>query len=153
MVPGMTRIRLCLLLSIPFAVLLAGCGGSGSTNGSNAPTPAPTGEAHIVMVHGANTENSCTEADGEARIYVSITLRNSGDASGTVNPWATFDYSDGGSSTESYATNWGHDFAIPAHSVRDATFYHTFNPQQHSMIRCAGFADLSSDKDGYYLQP
>jgi hypothetical protein len=38
-----------------------------------------------------------------------------------------------------------------AHSEVDATFFHTFNPQQHSMIRCAGYPDLNSDTGGYYL--
>ena len=102
------------------------------------------------MMHGAASDNACTEADGEARIYVIIELRNTGDAAGTMNPWATFDYSDGGHDTQDYYGNWGHNFTMPAHSVRDATFYHTFNPQQHSMIRCAGYADLS-DSSGYYL--
>jgi hypothetical protein len=125
--------------------------GIGGKPATTAVAAAPTGTAHIVMMHGPNSDNSCTEEDGEARIYVTITLRNSGDAAGTVNPWATFDYSDGGNSTESYGSNWGHDFNVPAHSVRDASFYHTFNPQQHSMIRCAGYADLSSDTGGYYL--
>ena len=38
-----------------------------------------------------------------------FTLRNTGDQAGTVNAWAPFDYSDGGNSTESYDTNYGHD--------------------------------------------
>lgn len=114
---------------------------------------APAGSANIVMLHGPASDNACTERDGEARIYVTITLRNRGGAAGTVNPWATFNYSDGGSSTESYDTNWGHDFSVPAHSTRDASFYHTFNPQQHSMLRCAGYADLGGSPRGYYLPP
>jgi 5-deoxy-D-glucuronate isomerase len=113
---------------------------------------ASTGSAHITMLRGASSDNSCTESEGDARIYVTITLRNSGSAAGTVNPWATFDYSDGGNSSESYLSNYGHGISVPAHTEVDASFYHTFNPQQHSMIRCAGYTDLgSSDNTGYYL--
>jgi 5-deoxy-D-glucuronate isomerase len=125
---------------------------SGDTSSASAASSpaASSGSAHITMLRGRSSDNACEENDGDARIYVTITLRNSGDAEGTVNPWATFDYSDGGNSTESYFTNYGHDFTIPAHTVLDATFYHTFNPQQHTMIRCAGYVDLS-DSSGYYL--
>jgi hypothetical protein len=109
------------------------------------------GPSDVRIVHGVNSDNSCTEEDGEARIYVTITLHNTASVPVTINPWATFDYSDSGSSTESYDTNWGHDFRIPAGAIRDASFYHTFNPQQHSMIRCAGFVDLGTDAPGLYL--
>lgn len=112
---------------------------------------APAASAHITMIHGRRSDNSCAEAPGEARIYVTITLRNSGDASGTVDPWAAFEYSDGGNSSDSYTTNWGHDLTVPAHSVRDADFYHTYNPQQHAVIRCTGYADLASEAGGYAL--
>jgi hypothetical protein len=127
---------------------------SGQTQSSRpsvSETTSAASPAHIVMLHGRGADNSCSEEDSEARIYVSFTLRNTGDQDGTVNPWATFDYSDGGNSTESYDTNYGHDLTVPAHSEVDATFYHTFNPQQHYMIRCAGYPDLSSDTAGYYL--
>jgi hypothetical protein len=126
---------------------------SHSSSGASSATPAAsTGSAHITMLRGSNSDNSCTENDGEARIYVMFTLRNSGDADGTVNPWATFDYSDGGNSTETYFANYGHDLIVPAHTEVDATFYHTFNPQQHAMIRCSGYADLGdSSSAGYYL--
>jgi hypothetical protein len=34
----------------------------------------------------------------------------------------------------------------------DATFFHTFNPQMHAMIRCAGYVDLDDTSSvGYYL--
>ena len=146
-----------IALLVVVGLVIAGVKKAGHSVGiGNHPTTtaaaAPAGSAHIVMMRGSNSDSACTEEDGEARIYVVITLRNTGDAAGTVNPWATFDYSDGGNSTESYDTTWGHDFIVPAHSVRDASFYHTFNPQQHSMIRCAGYADLSnSTATGYYL--
>ena len=126
---------------------------SSSKSSSSSVSSAPAAKAHITMLHGPSSDNSCEENDGDARIYVSITLRNTGDAAGTVNPWAAFDYSDGGNSTESYFDDYGHEMTVPAHSERDATFYHTFNPQQHSMmIRCAGYAiDLNSNGSGYYL--
>jgi len=124
---------------------------SGSSSSSSAAADSGS-SAHITMLRGKTSDNACTERDEEARIYVTITLRNSGDAAGTVNPWATFDYSDGGSSTESYSTNFGHDIEVPAHTEVDASFYHTFNPQQHYMIRCAGFTDLGdSSTKGWYL--
>ena len=122
---------------------------SSTSTASASSTPAAA--AHITMLHGPSSDNSCHEDDGGARIYVTITLRNSGGAAGTVNPWATFDYSDGGNSTETYLTNYGHELSVPAHTEVDASFYHTFNPQQHSMIRCAGYTDLNSDDGGYYL--
>jgi hypothetical protein len=122
-------------------------GNSASTSAS----ASSGGSAEITMLHGRGSDNSCTESDSEARIYVSFTLRNSGDKDGTVNPWATFDYSDGGNSTESYETNYGHELTVPAHSEVDATFHHTFNPQQHSMIHCAGYPDLNIDTGGYNL--
>ena len=103
------------------------------------------------MLTGASSDNSCQEDDGAARIYVKITLRNSGGKAGNVNPWAAFDYSDGGNSTESYDTNFGHSITVPAHTVVDASFYHTFNPQQHSMIRCTGYTDLGTNSAGHYL--
>lgn len=124
----------------------------GSSNSNSSSAAAVYGPAHITMLRGKTSDNSCTENDEEARIYVIITLRNSSDMAGTVNPWATFDYSDGGNSTESYFSNYGHDLEVPAHTEVDATFYHTFNPQQHAMIRCAGYVDLGdSSGAGYYL--
>jgi hypothetical protein len=131
-------------------------GHSTTSSASNAVTSSVSsgsaGSARITMLRGPSSDNSCQENDGDARIYVVITLRNSGNAEGTVNPWATFDYSDGGNSTESYFDNYGHDLKVPAHTEVDATFYHTFNPQQHSMIRCAGYVDLGdSSGTGYYL--
>jgi hypothetical protein len=122
--------------------------GHSSTSSSDA---AAVASAHVVMLHGRRSDNSCIERDNEARIYVMFTLRNTGDKAATVNPWATFDYSDGGNSTESYNTNYGHYLTVPAHTEVDATFYHTFNPQQHYMIRCAGYPDLSTDTAGFYL--
>lgn len=125
---------------------------SASASASSAPPPASTGSARITMLHGPGADNSCEESDGDARIYVSFTLRNSGSKAGTVEPWATFDYSDGGHSEETYLENYGHDLTVPAHTEVDATFYHTFNPQQHSLIRCAGFKDLGDDSNsGFYL--
>jgi hypothetical protein len=125
---------------------------SGSNSASGSSVSSSSGSAHITMLRGKTSDNSCSENDGEARIYVVITLRNSGDAAGTVNPWATFDYSDGGHSSETYLSNYGHDLEVPAHTEVDATFYHTFNPQQHGLIRCAGFTDLASSSDkGWYL--
>ena len=103
------------------------------------------------MLRGPSSDNKCSENDGDARIYVTITLRNSGNAAGTVNPWATFDYSDGGHSEETYLENFGHSIRVPAHTEVDASFYHTFNPQQHSMIRCASYTDLGGSSTGYYL--
>jgi hypothetical protein len=135
-------------------VLIAELAGHGSKTAASAaanPSAAATSPAHIVMLHGPKSDNACTEEDGEARIYVMFTLRNTGDEAGTVNPWATFDYSDGGNSTESYNTNHGQYLTVPAHTEVDATFYHTFNPQQHAMIRCAGYPDLGADTGGYYL--
>jgi hypothetical protein len=139
-----------------FAVVAAGtyaiASHSSSSSSAETTAAAPVETAHITMLRGASSDNSCTEDDGDARIYVTITLRNSGSAAGTVNPWATFDYSDGGNSTESYLDNYGHGISVPAHTEVDASFYHTFNPQQHSMIRCAGYTDLGgSDNTGYYL--
>lgn len=104
---------------------------------------ASTGSPNISILTDSTTDNSCKEVDGDARIYVDITLRNDGDAAGSVEPWAAFDYSDGGQSTESYFTNYGHDIKVPAHTEVDATFYHTFNPYQHYMIRCTGYADIN----------
>jgi hypothetical protein len=139
------------LVGIAFCVLIV-VAVHNSGGGASAATPAaPAASANIVMLHGPKSDNSCIEEDGEARIYVMFTLRNNGDADGTVNPWATFDYSDGGHSTESYNTNWGHYLDVPAHTEIDATFYHTFNPQQHAMIRCAGYADLGGSDAGFYL--
>src|SRR4029077_671621 len=117
---------------------------------SSAASEPDAGAAQITMLRGNTSDNECTEADSEARIYVGITLRTDGDTAGTVTPWATFDYSDGGHSTESYSTNYGHDLEVPAHEEVDATFYHTFNPQQHAMIRCAGYVDLGDSSDTGY---
>lgn len=124
------------------------------SHGAASPPPAAAAAstpAQIVMLHGASADNYCEESPSEARIYVSFTLRNNGDTDGTVTPWATFDYSDGGSSTENFFNPMdGHDLTVPAHTEVDATFYHTYNPQQHSLIRCTGLRDLT-DTSGYYL--
>jgi hypothetical protein len=139
------------LLALVFVIALARGHGNNSSDSSTA-AAADTGSAKITMLHGRTSDNACTEEDGEARIYVIFTLKNTGDADGTVNPWATFDYSDGGHSSETYFSNHGEDLTVPAHSEIDATFYHTFNPQQHAMIRCAGYADLGdSEAAGFYL--
>ena len=79
----------------------------GHDKSPGAAAAASSGSAEITMLTGAGSDNSCQENDEDARIYVVITLRNDGDAAGTVNPWATFDYSDGGNSTESYGSNHG----------------------------------------------
>jgi hypothetical protein len=139
------------LLTAGLVVLIVALAHSGGSSDSSA-AAAPAAAAHVTMLRDRTTDNSCQEVDGDARIYVVITLRNSGDADATVNPWATFDYSDGGHSTESYFSNYGHDLNVPAHTDVDASFYHTFNPYQHSMLRCAGYADLGDSSDtGYYL--
>ena len=128
-----------------------------SHSGGSKPAPAAASSgtpAHIRMLRGGSRESYCMESDSQARIYVSIELQNLGDEAGTVNPWASFDYSDGGNSTETYMTGGatGQELTVPGHSVRVARFYHTFNPQQHSLIRCAGYRDLNdSNRAGYYL--
>ena len=95
---------------------------------SSATATVPAARARIAVLRGASSDNSCTENAGDARIYVTITLRNSGGAAGTVNPWAAFDYSDGGNSEETYLENYGHDLTVPAHTEIDATFSHTVQP-------------------------
>ena len=112
---------------------------------------ASTGSAKITMLTGASSDNHCEEVDGDAKIYVAITLRNSGDVAGTVNPWAAFDYSDGGNSEETYLENYGRELRVPAHTVVDATFAHTFNPQQHTLLRCTGYTDLDGNGPGHGL--
>ena len=123
---------------------------SGDSSTKSAAAAAPAGTAHIRMLRGSSS-TYCLESDSAARIYVSIALRNSGNASGTVEPWATFDYSDGGNSEETYTSNYGHGFTVPAHTTLIARFYHTFNPQQHYLIRCAGSRDLYGNAPSYYL--
>jgi hypothetical protein len=150
LLPTNRFLRLLLFVGVGLCVFIIASAVHGGS-GSAAPA-APAASADIVMLHGPGADNYCTENDSEARIYVSFTLRNNGDAAGTVNPWATFDYSDGGNSTEDYYNGYGHDLEVPAHTEVDATFFHTFNPQQHAMIRCAGFLDLGDPSSkGYYL--
>jgi hypothetical protein len=137
---------------IVLTALIAGhsSGSTSSSAGSSSAASTPEPKPHIRMLRGASS-TYCLEADSVARIYVSIALRNSGNATGTVEPWATFDYSDGGHSEETYTSNYGHSFTVPAHTTLIARFYHTFNPQQHYMIRCAGSRDLYGNAPSYYL--
>jgi hypothetical protein len=113
---------------------------------------AATGHAQLSMVLN-RSDTYCLPVPGQARIWVSIGVRNRGSASGTINPWATFDYSDGGNSTESLDTNTGSSLTVPAHSLRVARFYHTYNAQQHDVIRCSGFLDLGDSSASGYLLP
>jgi len=123
-----------------------------TTAATPANTPAATSHAQLSMVLNRD-DTYCMPLPGQARIWVSIGVRNRGNASGTINPWATFDYSDGGSSTESLDTNTSSNLTVPAHSLRVARFYHTYNAQQHDVIRCSGFLDLGDSSANGYLLP
>jgi hypothetical protein len=150
----MRKILIGLVALVVLGAIIGGHHGSTSTSSSSAEAAtSPAAKPQIKMLRGPVSDNNCIENDSEARIYVTITLRNSGDASGTVNPWVAFNYSDGGNSTESYNTNWGHEITVPAHTEVDATFYHTFNPQQHSLIRCAGSRDLNDSSAPSWYMP
>jgi hypothetical protein len=147
----MRKILIGLVALVVLGAIIGGHHGSTSTSSSSAEAAtSPAAKPQIRMLR-RSSSTYCLEADSVARIYVSMELRNSGNAAGTVEPWATFDYSDGGNSQETYTSNYGHSFTVPAHTTLVARFYHTFNPQQHYMIRCAGSRDLYGNAPSYYL--
>jgi len=126
--------------------------GIGNHPATTAVAAAPTPKALLSLVR-SSSDSYCLEQPDQARIFVSIGIRNRGDGAATVNPWASFDYSDGGTSTEDYYnTSASGDLNVPAHSVRVARFYHPYNPQQQSLLRCAGYLDLGdSSATGHFL--
>ena len=71
---------------------------SSSSTPAAAASAASTGSAHIAMLTGASSDNHCEEVDGDAKIYVAITLRTAVPPP-ELEPWATFNYSDGDTPT------------------------------------------------------
>lgn len=112
-----------------------------------------TGQAQLALVR---SSSYCMEVPSEARIWTSITIRNTGDAAGTVDPWAAYEYSDGGHSSETYLSGsetGESSLTVPAYSTRVARFVHSYNPQQHLLLRCIGSTDLDdSTAPSYYLK-
>jgi hypothetical protein len=128
-----------VLIAIGVALLRSGHHGAQNTSAK-----APTRHARLSLVK-KTSESYCLIDAADARIWVSIAIRNSGNGAGSVDPWASLSFSDGTDQTENYDnTAPTLSLRIPAHSVRVARFPHSYNRDTETLLRCDGSLDVGA---------
>jgi hypothetical protein len=111
-------------------------------------TTASAGKAKFKLVVRGS---ACGEDAARAEINCHVAVRNIGDAPGE-NPtvYVSLDYSDGGSSTtendlEAYSpSNEPGGFTIAPETTRVIYMVHTYNAQQHDLVKASAQLDLSA---------
>ena len=131
-----------MALAASLVVLAAGCATATEEQATTAEQPdaaaeAPAGEAKIRLVE---RQSFCREYPGEARIYVYLTFRNTGDGAGKANALPVRRYSDG--TTNDSVLDTMIDMKVPAGAKRRYHGAFDYDALAHDLIECAVKLDV-----------
>lgn len=122
----MKRVALPLAIAILLFPVAAGCSSKTSTNDKTA--KSKEAKARFVVI---TRKSSCWEAPSVARAFAEIYVSNRGTASGSVDVYNWFRYSDSGLALAGPDT-----FTVSAQRTNVFRITHDYNALKHDVIEC-----------------